>query len=254
MTAARSPSVHVGCCGWPASRAAYFRRHDAVEVQTSFYNLPKPETAARWREEAPKGFAYAMKAWQLITHPGTSPTYRKLTAKLSPRALLRCGHFRDTEEVTDAWERTAAVARELAARFVVFQTPPSFSPGPDRLRDMYRFFKRLRRGEATLIWEPRGPAWTVKLIRRVCGDLGLVPGGDPLGGLPAELVEAPGPAVRYWRLHGPVERGRVEYRHAYGEAELRRLASLATGRAAWVFFNNTVMWEDAARFGRLVGR
>ena len=74
----RAAAVRVGCCGFPVSRPRYFKSFGVVEVESGFYQPPKPSTAERWRSEAPEGFQFMVKAWQLITHPPTSPTYRKL--------------------------------------------------------------------------------------------------------------------------------------------------------------------------------
>ncbi|MET1127893.1 MAG: DUF72 domain-containing protein, partial [Thermoproteota archaeon] len=63
-----------GCCGFPLSRKRYFERFNVVEVQQTFYDPPSADTLRRWREEAPKGFVFTVKAWQAVTHPSSSPT------------------------------------------------------------------------------------------------------------------------------------------------------------------------------------
>ena len=234
--------THVGCCGWPVGRAEYFRRLSAIEINSTFYNLPRLSTAQRWREEAPKDFVFSVKAWQLITHSSSSPTYRRLTQRLAERSLARCGNFRASEEVASAWERTQAVARALEARFILFQTPRQFYPSPDHLRDFYRFIRELDRGGMVLVWEPRGEAWTGRLIGKVCKDLRLVHGVDPI----FERQEAG--ELGYFRLHGSRDQGRIVYRHQYPDAELRRIADCGAGRRCFVFFNNSEMWKDACRF------
>ena len=60
--------ITVGCCGYPVARKKYYSRFPAVEIQTTFYNPPDSKAAERWRTEAPKGFEFVVKAWQLITH------------------------------------------------------------------------------------------------------------------------------------------------------------------------------------------
>ena len=45
-------SIRVGCCGFPMTKAEYYRYFPVVEIQQTFYNLPRVQTAARWREEA----------------------------------------------------------------------------------------------------------------------------------------------------------------------------------------------------------
>ena len=67
-------------CGFTIGRGTYFRQFRVVEVQQTFYDPPAQTTLARWRDEAPPEFEFAMKAWQVITHLGTSPTYRRLVS------------------------------------------------------------------------------------------------------------------------------------------------------------------------------
>lgn len=239
------PPILVGCCGWPIRRAEYFSRLKTVEINSAFYNLPLLSTAERWRAEAPEDFEFSLKAWQIITHPASSPTYSKLRRKISEKARTRYGGFRDTFEVSSAWERTLAVARALRARFILFQTPSSFYPSSDHLRDMYRFFKGLPRGEFHYVWETRAESWRPTSLQRTCEDLGLVHGVDPLVSEPLH-----GP-VRYFRLHGRYDKGRLLYHHMYSDEQMSRLLDLCRGRHAYVYFNNFEMWRDAGRFERL---
>ncbi|MBI5245161.1 MAG: DUF72 domain-containing protein [Elusimicrobia bacterium] len=233
-------AILTGCCGFPFAQGAYYRSFSTVELNSPFYALPRLETAQKWRREAPEGFVFSLKAWQLVTHPFTSPTYRRLTGKL-PARLELCGHFQDTDEVRRAWERVEELAQALKARCILFQTPPSFHPGAGHLRDIYRFFKRARRGRAVFVWEPRG-AWDDQTVSRICADLGLVHGTDPFIRPPLHG------SLRYFRLHGRMERGRIVYSHNYSDAELKTLLGFCEGRSAFVYFNNTAMRQDARRF------
>jgi uncharacterized protein YecE (DUF72 family) len=76
-------TVFVGTCGWqydewrphlyegiPKARwlEHYATRFGAVEVNNTFYNLPKEETFASWRDRTPPGFVFALKASRRITH------------------------------------------------------------------------------------------------------------------------------------------------------------------------------------------
>jgi len=235
--------IKVGCCGYPVSRPVYYGRFATVEVNSTFYALPRLSTAERWRSEAPEGFDFSVKAWQLITHLSSSPTYLKLRPKQDARRLERYGHFRPTDEAAEAWEKFSAIARVLRPRFILFQTPASFYPSADHMRDMYKFFKRIPR-ESSLVWEPRGE-WEPEMMRRICRDLGLVRGLDPLYGEPER------DGVRYFRLHGIRQGRRIVYAHAFGEEELRKVLGRCAGGPAYVYFNNTSMWEDAQRFDSL---
>src|SRR5579884_1684782 len=98
------PRVRVGCCGFPVGRERYARVFRLVEVQQTFYQVPARALLQRWREQLPPPFEFTLKAWQLITHDATSPTYRRLREPLSRKALRQCGSFRPTDEVHGAWE------------------------------------------------------------------------------------------------------------------------------------------------------
>ncbi len=67
--------VKVGCCGFPGGMKKYFSQFRLVEVQQTFYKMPRLKTAQKWRQEAPSDFEFTLKAWQLITHSPTSATY-----------------------------------------------------------------------------------------------------------------------------------------------------------------------------------
>lgn len=64
--------LKVGLCGFTIGVAAYFETFEVVEVQQTFYDPPAPRTLERWRAQAPPGFEFTMKAWQVITHASTS--------------------------------------------------------------------------------------------------------------------------------------------------------------------------------------
>ena len=55
--------IKLGMCGFTIGAAAYYKQFRVVEVQQTFYD-PPTATLQRWREEAPPGFEFTMKAWQ----------------------------------------------------------------------------------------------------------------------------------------------------------------------------------------------
>jgi uncharacterized protein YecE (DUF72 family) len=125
----------LGCQRWSEGILQEF---PAVEVQQTFYKLPKPETLQRWRDEAPAGFVFCMKAWQGVTHPPTSPTWRR--AGVKPGKTSGYGFLRPTKEVGRAWELTAEAAKALDARVVVVQTPPNMPADSQSITNAERFF------------------------------------------------------------------------------------------------------------------
>ena len=116
--------VKVGCCGFSRGMKDYFSQFKLVEVQQTFYKMPKLDTAMKWRREAPADFEFTLKAWQLITHPSTSPTYRKAGIKVPSGAEGHYGFFKPSDEVHEAWEETMRFAQALEAKVIVFQCPP----------------------------------------------------------------------------------------------------------------------------------
>src|ERR1044071_2787802 len=115
--------VRVGCCGFRSSREAYYELLDSVEVQHTFYQPPQGSTLRRWGEEAPAGFEFALKAWQLVTHLPSSPTYRRLKRPLNEEQREGAGFFRPTEAVRKDREVPREGARAVKGRAVLFQCP-----------------------------------------------------------------------------------------------------------------------------------
>jgi len=212
----------------------YFENFDVVEVQKTFYKPPSPETARKWRNIAPDNFEFTVKAWQVITHPPSSPTYRK--AKLS---LSDGGFFKPIKEVFEAWEVTREIARELRSPLVLFQTPKSFRDSEENIRNMIEFFSSIER-EFIFAFEPRG--WKKENVLSVCRELDLIHVVDPF------LSDPLYGDIFYFRLHG------FDYKHKYTDKELQRLSEKCRelGKGGYVMFNNVHMFDDAVRFRKLV--
>ena len=233
--------VRIGCAGFPQRQAICFEQLDVVEVQATFYKPPQVKTVQHWRLVAPQSFAFTMKAWQLITHSPYSTTYRRTGQEIPPEKMSHYGSFKPSDEVPAAWERTREVALGMRATYVVFQCPASFTPAPGNVRNLRRFFGEVagppERQGLRFTWEPRGE-WPAELIAELCAELDLLDCVDPFDRHPVTT------GTCYLRLHG---RGSYDYR--YSEEELDQVLRLAAGfDDAWVLFNNTAMWDDAARF------
>jgi uncharacterized protein YecE (DUF72 family) len=228
--------IKVGCCGFAGAQKKYFELFKVIEIQQTFYQLPEIKTAEKWRMSAPPGFEFTMKAWQLITHLPSSPTYRRLRERIDPGKAERYGGFRATREVMDAWKRTAAFARTLGASIIVFQCPASFRPLAQNAKNMRAFFNKIDRAGFTFAWEPRG-AWPDDLVVRLCKELGLIHCVDPFKN------KALFGDIDYFRLHGI-----GGYQYTYRDDELKELKRKVGGKPAYVMFNNSTMKEDAIRF------
>ncbi len=235
--------IKVGCCGFPMGRARYYDKFGVVEVQQTFYQLPKTETAMKWRDEARDQFEFCIKAWQLITHEATSPTYRKLKMEIPEQKRKNYGSFKPTDEVLQAWNETAEIAEILKAKIIVFQCPASFKPEERNVANLRKFFEKIRRGNFTFAWEPRGK-WSDDLVKNLCQELDLIHCVDPLK---SKSVFG---KMKYYRLHGM-----TGYRYKYSDSELRRLVDICiSAQSCYCMFNNTEMLSDAQRFLRMVNK
>jgi uncharacterized protein YecE (DUF72 family) len=245
--------VHVGCCGWPRGRKDYFRVFSTVELQSTFYRLPEPETAERWAKEAPEGFIFCLKAWQAITHPVTSPTWKRSGMSAEELKRREYGWLRPTEDNFRAWEMTRAICEKLSARICVIQTPPSFGFSVENAEGMMKFLGKIDRRGVLLAWEPRG-IWTEnpEEVRKMCRKLDMIHTVDPLRSDPVHLGSK---KIAYFRLHGF---GKPSiYNYKFSDGELRQVLEKAEGtgaREVFCMFNNIHMFEDAKRFKRMVER
>ncbi len=234
--------IRVGLCGFTIGASSYFETFDTLEVQQTFYEPPSRETMARWRDQAPPGFVFTIKAWQIITHRSTSNTYRRMKTRLDDMAAV--GGFQLNDTVLRAWKVTRDCARLVRAKAILFQCPASFKPTDENVENMRRFFTSIERLEGVhFLWEPRGD-WPDALLAQLCGDLDLVHTVDPF------LRDSVTPDLLYWRLHGIGS----HYR-AYTDAELQELISrLPAGANGYVMFNNIPRVDDAKRFLALCAR
>ena len=235
--------MRIGLCGFTMAMADYPLHFPVVEVQHTFYEPPRDELMRRWLAVTPPSLEYTIKVWQLVTHAAGSPTYRRMTTPLAPSA--EPGFFRDSAAVEEGWRRSLHCAEVLGATAMLFQCPASFAPEAQNIARMRRFFERIERPGARLLWEPRGARWVEArdLALALCRDLDLVHVVDPFVTRPE-----PGHPV-YWRLHGI-----SGARHSYSDDELERLQTMLTGveptAPAYVMFNNLPRVGDARRFSR----
>ncbi len=236
----------VGTCGFAEAQERVFRTLDMVEVQRTFYQPPRRDTVKRWRTRAGPDFVFAVKAWQLITHRPSSPTYRKLREPLTEEQLKECGDFQWNATTHLAWQTTLDRAEALGAEAIVLQTPRTFRPSLTNLDRLRGFVERADRQGQILIFEPRGEQWGPGLVRELAEELGLIHGVDPF------LDQTATPSWIYYRLHG---RPAYHYRYRYSDRELDWLAErIREGGTVRVLFNNDAMASDARRLKERLDR
>lgn len=234
-------NIRIGTCGFGRLKQSdYVQTLEVVEIQHTFYQPPMISTLEKWRAEAPDNFEFTLKAWQLITHESTSPTYKRIKKKLSQTEFEEAGFFKPTMIVNAARDLTVECAKALRARTVLFQCPARFQPLPENILNLKRFFTEFDRGDLNLVLEPRGD-WEDHTIKELCEELDLWHCVDPFARTTVT------PERVYYRLHGI-----PRWRYTYEDGELEELAaSLPKGKLSYVLFNNITMKEDALRFEKI---
>ena len=236
-------NIKIGCCGFPTSKKKYFEKFNAIELEHTFYHPPRLIIAERWRYAAPKSFEFVVKAWQVITHKQEEFVRGKTELKIAESAKEKIGHFKTTDEVLKAWEKTEEVAAVLRAKTILFESPASFGFSKENIENMKMFFRTIKRKQYRMVWAPEG-SWARNDIRGVCEELDLVHSGDPFS------EETMYGDARYFRLSGM-----GGYNYKYTGMDLKKLRDLCENETEkinkgpiYVFFNNKFMNHDAGRF------
>jgi uncharacterized protein YecE (DUF72 family) len=223
--------VRVGCSGWnyahwrervypkglPPGRwlAHYATLFDTVEVNNTFYRLPKREAVAGWVEQSPPDFVFAVKSSRYLTH------------------LKRLTDLGDGIE--RFYERIDPLLRSPKMGPVLWQLPPNFKRDDDRLAEALGRLPPSRH-----CFEFREPTWfapeVYALLRK--HDAALVIGDDPRRPFQAHELTAEWTFLRFHR--GSRGRG-----GNYSDRELEEWADRIRGwrrRAdVYAYFNNDWM-------------
>jgi uncharacterized protein YecE (DUF72 family) len=244
MTRQMQP-VLVGCSGWnykdwrgrfyptalPASRwlEHYSRQFETVEVNTTFYRLIGRDAVARWIEQTPEHFAFAVKASRYLTHV----------------KRLRYG----AESVARFYEPLQPMREANRLGAVLWQLPESFHRDDERLA---AFLEQLPDGRDA--FELRHQSWfagdVYELLR--AHDVALVIGDHPDRRFQTHEATA---TWRYVRLHQGSRGRRGNYSASELEAWAQRLHAWRAREPIFVYFNND--WEafaprNAARLQQLL--
>lgn len=221
--------VRIGCSGWvyphwrgdfypeklPVKRwfEFYAEQFDTVEINNSFYRLPKAETFEAWRKQAPPGFRYTVKANRFLTQA------KKLKDCAEPIA------------------RMMAPVRALGEALgpILYQLPPRFRVNLDRLDE----FLGLLPKDVTHVFEFREKSWLTEEMLAVLDRHGVSFCTHDMPGLESPRW-AVGP-IAYVRFHG----GQGKYWGRYSDEALLGWAGWIAeqargGRDVWAYFNNDI--------------
>ena len=121
----------------------YSGRLDTVEINNTFYRMPKESVLTSWAEQVPDDFVFALKAPQVITH------VKRL--------------WNVSEETEYLFRTLSVLDRKLGP--ILFQFPKSFRANRPALED----FLGLLPGDRAYAFEFRNPSWLddeiLKLLR-----------------------------------------------------------------------------------------
>jgi uncharacterized protein YecE (DUF72 family) len=238
--------IHVGCSGWmykhwrgllypeglPQKRwfERYAEEFDTVEINASFYRVPLQSTFDGWREKAPPGFRYSVKANRFITHL---------------KKLLGCD-----EEI----DRFIGLARHLEDKLgpILYQLPPSLHKDLPRLETL---LKRLP-SDLEHVVEFRHGSWYDEEVLALLDQYGAGFVSHDLKGLTSPRWASGRTA--YVRFHG----SGGKYWGRYSDEALVDwtdwvVEQARIGRSCWCYFNNDIHGhaiEDAKTLKSMIGQ
>jgi uncharacterized protein YecE (DUF72 family) len=227
-------ALRIGCSGWnykhwrerfyPKGLAArlwlqhYAEHFDTVEVNTTFYRLPRRDSVARWVAESPSGFLFAVKMSRFVTHV---------------KRLVDLG-----DALARFYERIEPLVASPKLGPVLWQLPPQFRRDDERLAGALAALPPGRH-----CFEFRHESWfapeVYELLR--ARNVALVIGHDPRR--PFQTLELTADFA-FVRFHSGEHGGNGNY----AEHELEAWARLVEGWRervdVYAYFNND--WEGYA--------
>jgi len=225
------PGLYIGCSGfcYPHWRhgvfypeglrqkdefAYYASQFSSVEINATFYGIPKERVWETWEKQAPVGFLYSVKMNRFITH----------------RKRLRA-----VEGTLELFSRRASLLKQHLGPYL-FQFPFSFKKNLDTLSVLKKYFGK----EALVVFEFRDPSWYDEETFSFCREHAWVVAFSDFPGIP-EKVPVTGNFV-YLRFHGKPQ----IYFSSYPHEVLKHWSTEITswrkqGRTVFGYFNNDAL-------------
>lgn len=237
--------VRIGTSGWhykhwrgpfypekfPASRmlAFYLEHFDTVELNTTFYRLPRESGLKNWRDAAPSGFLFAAKGSRFITH------------------------MKKLKDPETALEKYFSCVDMLGDRLgpVLFQLPPFWEVNLERLDQFLKALPKHHR----YAFEFRNATWHVSEVYRLLEKYDAAFCPFDLAGFQSPVVLTAD--FTYVRLHGPGGK----YQGSYSTEALANWAGQITTwaselKAIYFYFDNDMAGyavHNALELKRLCG-
>ncbi len=226
--------VRIGCSGWmyddwrgrlyperePKRRwlELYATQFDTVEVNSTFYRLARRETVARWLQQTPDAFIFAVKASRYLTH------------------------IRRLVDVREGIERFYEPLEPLLAAGrlgpVLWQLPENFHRDDERL---HGWLAQLPPGRHTI--EFRHQSWFVPPVLAALREHGVAVAIGDHPQRPFQSYEATA-SWRFVRFHYGARGANGNYSATEIEQWARRIAQWGRTHDVYAYFNND--WQGFA--------
>ncbi len=221
-----SKKVHIGTSGWsyPHWKENFFPKElkstdwlhyyagyfSTVEINTTFYHLPRETTVKNWYAQVPDDFRFSIKASRYITH-------RKLLKDCKNSLELFYKVIKDFKEKTGP---------------ILFQLPPYFRYSKERLVE----FCALLDHDHQYVFEFRHDTWYVDEVYDILSKNKIALCITDLNGhlTPEEFTSN----FTYIRLHGP----KKAYEGSYGPKGIsmwkNKIEKWALDKSVYCYFDN----------------
>ncbi|MEP7264753.1 MAG: DUF72 domain-containing protein [Bacteroidota bacterium] len=203
-----------------ASRLSYYSSlFTSIEINSSFYKIPRAVTVAKWAAEVPDNFKFTFKLWNGITH--------------------NKGFYFSEEDVATFFNSIKPAASKKGC--VLIQLPPSV--GKEHLITLYKLLSYIKYTDTdnwNIAVEFRNKSWYNDSAYGVLNEfnVALVVQDIPKSSTPIINHETD---FIYQRFHGPSG----NYRDSYSEDLLEEYCTyiyewMEQGKNVYVYFNNTI--------------
>lgn len=195
----------------------YARYFSTVEINSTFYHLPKAKTISNYLKKVPSDFVFSFKLSRFLTH------IKKLQVPAASVQLF--------------FQAIKPVVQTTPCQLILIQLPPSFSLNLHRLKEFFSLLPR----QYLYALEFRHPSWFYQETYQFCQkeNLAIVYSSNP-GQWPQIDVETA--SFSYFRFHGE----RQLFSSSYQKSELEKYAAmikrkLGKGIDVYAYFNNDAL-------------
>jgi uncharacterized protein YecE (DUF72 family) len=193
----------------------YCEHFNIVELNVTFYRLPKKKTFLNWHTRTPKGFHFAIKGNRFITH---------------------IKRLKDCNESVRLFSQEAAGLKDKL-KVILWQMPPSLKIDIKNLESFCKLLKTICPEKVRHVFEFRERSWFVQKVYKLLEDFNysLCIADSPQW----PKIEKTTSNFVYLRFHG----GKRLYGSQYSKEELEDWAKDITGwlredKDVYAFFNN----------------